>query len=118
MCPGSSELHEEEVPRESALPPSDASASDEAAAEAPPPRMRWVGAGDEFGAARSVYHCNRAACLQQMGRDDEAIGECSVAVALDPVYVKAFVRRGQVRPWVWRLAGSCGITCGKRLPLR
>ena len=43
---------------------------------------------DEFAPVRSVYHCNRAACLQQLGREEEAVAECAAAVALDPGYVK------------------------------
>jgi len=42
---------------------------------------------------RAVLHCNRAACLQKLGRWDDAVKDCSEAVELDPTYVKAFARR-------------------------
>lgn len=34
---------------------------------------------DEYAAVRSVYYCNRAACLQQLGRDEEVrVSSCAV----------------------------------------
>ena len=61
----------------------------------PPPPPTVLRGQDEFGAARAVYHCNRAACLQQLGREEEVLRECDTAVALHPAYAKAFMRRGQ-----------------------
>ena len=61
----------------------------------PPPMMVWRGVDDGYGEVRAVYHCNRAACLQQLGRAEEAVSSCSTAVALHPKYVKAYMRRGQ-----------------------
>jgi tetratricopeptide (TPR) repeat protein len=44
---------------------------------------------------RDVYYCNLAACLQQMGRDQEAVDACSQAIEASPKYIKAYMRRGQ-----------------------
>uniref|UniRef100_A0A7S4RC79 Tetratricopeptide repeat protein 1 n=1 Tax=Ditylum brightwellii TaxID=49249 RepID=A0A7S4RC79_9STRA len=42
----------------------------------------------------SVYHCNRAACLLHLQeRNDEAINDCTIALLLNPTYVKALIRR-------------------------
>eukprot|EP00439_Symbiodinium_sp_Y106_P046453 s1280_g5.t3 len=49
--------------------------------------------GDEPSKGRAVLHCNRAACLQRLGRWDDAVKDCSEAVKLDPTYVKAYARR-------------------------
>ncbi|CAE7257566.1 Ttc1, partial [Symbiodinium pilosum] len=50
-------------------------------------------AGSEPSKDRAVLHCNRAACLQRLGRWDDAVKDCSEAVKLDPTYVKAYARR-------------------------
>lgn len=47
----------------------------------------------EFGEQLSVYHCNRAAAEIQLKRYDESIWDCTVAILLNPSYVKAYVRR-------------------------
>lgn len=41
----------------------------------------------------SVYYCNRAACLLHLERYDEAINDCDIAILLNPMYVKAYIRR-------------------------
>uniref|UniRef100_A0A7S2EDA0 Tetratricopeptide repeat protein 1 n=1 Tax=Trieres chinensis TaxID=1514140 RepID=A0A7S2EDA0_TRICV len=45
------------------------------------------------GAKLAVYHCNRAACLLRMGRDEDAVSDCDISLMLNPVYVKAYLRR-------------------------
>jgi tetratricopeptide (TPR) repeat protein len=50
---------------------------------------------EKYAEQRAVLHCNAAACLQQLNRDEEAAGECSIALALSPRYVKCYMRRGQ-----------------------
>lgn len=71
------------------------SASSDGSESQPPPVMVWRGADDGYGEVRAVYHCNRAACLQQLGRAEDAVSSCSTAVALHPKYTKAYMRRGQ-----------------------
>ncbi|XP_074282597.1 uncharacterized protein LOC141607133 [Silene latifolia] len=44
---------------------------------------------------RSICHSNRAACFMKLEKYDEAAKECSKALELNPVYVKALVRRGE-----------------------
>jgi tetratricopeptide (TPR) repeat protein len=41
----------------------------------------------------AIYYCNRAACLIQLGRFEEALLDCDVSAILSPSYVKAYVRR-------------------------
>jgi len=41
----------------------------------------------------STYHCNRAACLLYLGKYNEVIDDCTIALMLNPNYVKAFLRR-------------------------
>jgi len=47
----------------------------------------------DFGNFLSVYHSNRAACLLHLGRYEESIKDCDVAILLNPKYTKAYVRR-------------------------
>ena len=43
----------------------------------------------------AVYYCNRAACLVHLGKDQEAVDDCTVALKLKPGYLKALLRRAQ-----------------------
>ena len=47
----------------------------------------------EYGANLAVYYSNKAACLIHLERYDEAISSCSIAILVQPTYVKAYVRR-------------------------
>jgi tetratricopeptide (TPR) repeat protein len=40
-----------------------------------------------------TYHANRAASLLQLGRIDETIDDCTIAILYNPLYVKAYTRR-------------------------
>eukprot|EP00877_Chromochloris_zofingiensis_P001372 jgi/Chrzof1/11235/Cz05g28300.t1 len=42
---------------------------------------------------RSVYFANLAACYVKMGQHKQAIEQCTSALAIDPVYIKALMRR-------------------------
>merc|ERR1719210_1573446 len=42
---------------------------------------------------KSVLYCNRAACLQKLGRWDDVVNDCKLAIDLDPEYAKAYSRR-------------------------
>ncbi|CAE7926462.1 TTC1 [Symbiodinium sp. KB8] len=42
---------------------------------------------------RAAYHANRAACLLQLERFEEAIAACDDCLDLDPSYLKAMLRR-------------------------
>ncbi|KAK7373692.1 hypothetical protein VNO80_07108 [Phaseolus coccineus] len=44
---------------------------------------------------RSICHSNRGVCFLKLGKYDNTIKECTKALELNPVYVKAFVRRGE-----------------------
>ncbi|QCE11626.1 G protein-coupled receptor [Vigna unguiculata] len=44
---------------------------------------------------RSICHSNRGVCFLKLGKYDDTIKECTKALELNPVYVKAFVRRGE-----------------------
>ena len=46
-----------------------------------------------FGDKLAIYYCNRAAALLHMSRFEEAVKDCDVAVLLNPLYTKAYVRR-------------------------
>mmetsp|Transcript_20174 Transcript_20174/g.44903 ORF Transcript_20174/g.44903 Transcript_20174/m.44903 type:complete len:357 (-) Transcript_20174:135-1205(-) len=41
----------------------------------------------------AVYHANRAACSLHLNRPSECVEDCTVAVMLNPTYVKAYMRR-------------------------
>ncbi|KAI4356447.1 hypothetical protein L6164_000469 [Bauhinia variegata] len=44
---------------------------------------------------RSICHSNRAVCFLKMGKYENTVKECTKALELNPVYVKALVRRGE-----------------------
>ncbi|XP_027334894.1 tetratricopeptide repeat protein 1 [Abrus precatorius] len=44
---------------------------------------------------RSICHANRAVCFLKLGKYENTIKECTKALELNPVYVKALVRRGE-----------------------
>lgn len=41
----------------------------------------------------AVYHCNRAACLLHLERNEEVIHDATIALMLKPGYTKAYTRR-------------------------
>ncbi|KAJ3089658.1 hypothetical protein HK102_005844 [Quaeritorhiza haematococci] len=45
--------------------------------------------------ADAVYFSNRAACFSNLGEYDEVVRDCSEALRMDPLYVKALNRRAQ-----------------------
>lgn len=49
----------------------------------------------DFDKNRSIFYCNRAACLLELGRNDEAIKDCTQALEFDSKYVKALLRRSK-----------------------
>jgi tetratricopeptide (TPR) repeat protein len=48
-----------------------------------------------FAAHRAAFHSNAAACLLSLGRFEECIEECDLALDLDETYTKAALRRAQ-----------------------
>ena len=55
-------------------------------------------------AVEAVFHGNRGAALKGLERWPEAIAACSRAMALDPDYLRAVIRRAQL----WSECGLCG----------
>ena len=53
---------------------------------------------------RSVLHANRAACHVSCSEYKEAEEDCDSAIKLNPQYLKALLRRGQVREKLEKLA--------------
>jgi len=47
----------------------------------------------EHGKHLAVYHSNRAACLLHLGRYEDSINDCDIAILVNPTYSKAFIRR-------------------------
>jgi len=47
----------------------------------------------EYGKYLAVYHSNRAACLLHLGRYEDTIKDCDIALLANPKYSKAFIRR-------------------------
>ena len=45
------------------------------------------------GRELTIYHANRAAALLHLGREEEAIEDCDVALLFNPTYAKAYARR-------------------------
>ncbi|ETV68683.1 hypothetical protein H257_15485 [Aphanomyces astaci] len=50
---------------------------------------------DEYAYNKAVYFSNRAACLLHLGRPEESIEDCTMAITSSPKYVKAYMRRSQ-----------------------
>lgn len=46
-----------------------------------------------YGHKLAVYHANRAASLLHLGRLEEAVDDCTIAVLYNPLYAKAYLRR-------------------------
>ncbi|KAK2424536.1 TPR repeat-containing thioredoxin TTL1 [Trifolium repens] len=44
---------------------------------------------------RSICHANRGVCFLKMGKYENTVKECTKALELNPMYVKALVRRGE-----------------------
>ncbi len=42
---------------------------------------------------RAVYYANRAACYLKLDKHSEAAQDCTAALASDPAYIKALLRR-------------------------
>jgi tetratricopeptide (TPR) repeat protein len=49
----------------------------------------------DFDKHRSIFYCNRAACCLELGRNEEAVQDCTKALELDSKYVKALIRRSR-----------------------
>ena len=47
-----------------------------------------------YGHKLAIYYANRAATLLHMGRLDETINDCTIAILYNPFYAKAYIRRG------------------------
>jgi tetratricopeptide (TPR) repeat protein len=58
---------------------------------------------DAHNHSRAVFHSNRAACHLAVGRHEQCIDDCSVAVDLDPRYVRALMRRAKAYEKIERL---------------
>lgn len=69
------------------------SKEDEEKSSPPPPPAVFQLPPQPYGDKLAIYYCNRAASLVQMERYDDAIQDCDVAVLLNPVYAKGYVRR-------------------------
>ena len=65
------------------------------AAEAYAEALDLVPLVPEHEYARAVFHSNRAACFVELSKFREAVDDCTRAVALDPRYLKAYVRRAK-----------------------
>ncbi|CAL9083231.1 unnamed protein product [Musa acuminata var. zebrina] len=48
----------------------------------------------------AICFCNRAAAYQAMGQIADAIADCSLAIALDPSYLKAISRRATLHEMI------------------
>ena len=45
------------------------------------------------GSKLAIYHANRAACSLHLNRPEECVEDCTIAIMLNPKYVKAYLRR-------------------------
>ncbi|ETW07294.1 hypothetical protein H310_01849 [Aphanomyces invadans] len=57
--------------------------------------LRLCPSEDEYAYNKAVYFSNRAACLLHLGRPEESIEDCTMAITHSPKYVKALMRRSQ-----------------------
>lgn len=64
------------------------------------------GGGGIKNRPRAVYHANRAACYMGMERYQEAVEDCTDAIAADDGYAKAYLRRGAAREKLQDLEGA------------
>ncbi|KAI3444078.1 hypothetical protein Pfo_000743 [Paulownia fortunei] len=44
---------------------------------------------------RAICYANRAACFSKLEKFDETIKDCTKAIELNPIYIKALLRRGE-----------------------
>ena len=58
---------------------------------------------DRHNHSRAVFHSNRAACHLALGRYEQCIDDCSVAIDLDSRYVRALMRRAKAYEKLERL---------------
>lgn len=47
------------------------------------------------GKLHAVLHANRASCFSSLGRYDDAVSECSAAIGIHSMYMKAILRRAR-----------------------
>lgn len=45
------------------------------------------------GSKLAIYHANRAACSLHLNRSEDCVEDCTIAIMLNPKYVKAYLRR-------------------------
>eukprot|EP01006_Ploeotia_vitrea_P051636 TRINITY_DN67583_c7_g1_i1.p1 TRINITY_DN67583_c7_g1~~TRINITY_DN67583_c7_g1_i1.p1 ORF type:complete len:1009 (-),score=144.25 TRINITY_DN67583_c7_g1_i1:125-2827(-) len=55
--------------------------------------MSWI---NDIRVLKAVVHCNRAAAGKELGKYRTAIDDCSTAIRLNPMYMKAFLRRARL----------------------
>jgi len=94
-----------------AATPSDPPSRTTPAKDAPPPAVAVSnGSGGSGGGGtdriRAICHANRAACYLSMERFEEAVADCTAAIAADAAYVKAYLRRGTARERAGDLEGA------------
>jgi tetratricopeptide (TPR) repeat protein len=61
--------------------------------ESSPPAKTYKPQPHPFGENLAIYHSNRAAVCLQLGRYEDAIDDCTIAVLLHPRFAKAWLRR-------------------------
>jgi len=52
---------------------------------------------EKFSSYTSVYYCNRGACFLNQRQFDKCVSDCTVAIALQPHYMKALLRRAKAQ---------------------